>query len=818
MGDDNKSLDDLLPTLIEQLATQPCILLQAPPGLGKTTRVPLALLAAPWLMGRKIIMLEPRRIAARSAAYYMAQQLGEAVGHTVGYRIRLEHKISPKTRLEVVTEGVLTRLLQTDPVLEDYGLVIFDEFHERSLTADLGLALCRQSQQVLREDLRLLVMSATLNSERLSQLLDDAPILNATGVQYPVSVSYQPPRGDEWSHLAQVVRHTLHNEPGSILVFLPGTGEIRRVAAQLEGTLPADVQLVPLYGDLTTAQQTQAIQPAPSGHRKVVLATNIAETSLTIVGIRIVIDSGWSRVPVFDPISGMTRLDTQRISLASAVQRQGRAGRLEPGHCVRCWPEPETIRFQPERMPEILTADLAPLALELAQWGVTDPSELGWLDAPPTVAFESAQQLLQELGALDTQKRITPHGRELVRLPLHPRLAHMVILSQQHGCVGLACTLAALLSERDILGRDVGSADISLRLQALQRRSDSPLKQGAAQIAQLVGAKPAFQPLASVGLLVGLAYPERIAQQRQTLGERYLLSGGKGAILRMGDGLVRERWLAVAHLDGNPRDAQIYLAAALSAEDVMTLAHGQLQEVREVVFDNVTGQIKARQMTKLGALVWAEKTLPYDPQLWQPALLSGIRQRGLICLPWSPALLQLRARVAFLRQHLGESWPLMDDAALLAELDTWLGPFLTGVRRLDAITESVLQHALEYRIGYGSLSQLDTQAPSHWTVPTGSAIRLDYTQGLEPILAVRLQELFGAVATPSVLNQTVPVLLHLLSPAYRPVQVTQDLVSFWKNTYPEVKKELKGRYPKHHWPDDPVVATPIRGTKRANSL
>ncbi|PIQ29166.1 ATP-dependent helicase HrpB [bacterium (Candidatus Blackallbacteria) CG17_big_fil_post_rev_8_21_14_2_50_48_46] len=811
------NLNALLPELGLQLETSLCVILEAPPGTGKTTTVPPALLNAPWLAGQKILMLEPRRLAAKSAARYMAQQRSEQVGQSVGYRVRMETRVSAQTRIEVVTEGVLTRMLQSDPALEGVGLVIFDEFHERSLQADLGLALCRESQQVLREDLRLLIMSATL-PERLAGLLGDVPVLRAGGVTHPVSLRYAPPPlgGDELAHAAGVIRQALREEAGSLLVFLPGSGEIRRLAERL-GDLPANCQVTPLYGDLAPIEQDRAIQPAPAGQRKIVLATNIAETSLTIEGIRGVIDLGQERTPVFDPISGMTRLTTRRISRASALQRQGRAGRLEPGFCIRLWQESDTARLLPEIEPEILSADLAPLVLELAQWGCSDPFQLAWLDPPPSVPWEQAQSLLQALGALDAKGLMTSHGKALVGLPLHPRLGHMVLKAREQNLGGLACTLAALLSERDIFkGAASRDADLGSRLQALSRGRagrQEAIQKAAAQVGEKLGLKPAFHPIEELGLLIGLAYPERLAQRR---GEsaRYRLANGRGAVLPEGDFLAREPLLAIAQLDGHPREAKIFLAAALSPEQLELLSEAQTETGLEVSFNQQTGSVQAWRVTRYGALVLKKERIQNpDADTLALALLEGVRQKGIAKLPWSENQLELRERVAFLHRHQPQDWPDLSDDALKSALKDWLLPFLTGLKRLEAITPALLQQALEYYLGYEKLALLDSWAPSHWPVPSGSRIRLDYS-GEEPVLAARLQELFGMLDTPKILGGRAPLLIHLLSPARRPVQVTRDLASFWRETYPEVKKELKGRYPKHYWPEDPLQAEAVRGIKR----
>lgn len=817
-------INAVLPELCAALARTPRAVLEAPPGAGKTTRVPLALLDEPWLAGRKIIMLEPRRLAARSAARFMARQLNEEVGHTVGYRIRLESRVSATTRIEVVTEGILTRLLQDDPELAGYGLVIFDEFHERNLHADLGLALSLEIQQALRSELRVLVMSATLDGTRIAQLLHDAPRIISAGRSFPVDVRYVPPSRDTRleNHVASTVRRVLREETGSVLVFLPGAGEIRRTANLLAEHLPADTQLAPLYGDLPGAEQDRAIAPAPAGMRKVVLATAIAETSLTIEGVRVVIDGGLMRTARFDPRAGMTRLVTGRVARANAEQRTGRAGRLEPGMCYRLWPAGEVLA--PHAAAEILQADLAPLALELARWGVSDPTNLIWLDAPPSAAYAQARDLLHQLAALDAAGKITAHGRALAELPLHPRLAHM-LLAAGPAERGTACDLAALLGERDILRRGAAApeADLRLRLAALRG-----LAFGAAEIdsgrarrvraqaddlrrRQRVDNSPPL--LDATGRLLALAYPDRIAQARPGQPGRFLLANGRGAWLSEQDPLAREPWLAVAELDGDAREARIFQSVPLAQTELETLA-ADLIETREVVdWDASQAAVVARRERRYGALALTQARLAHpDPAAVTAALLDGIRQQGLACLPWGAATRQWQARVLFLRRTLGEGWPDVGDARLLASLEAWLAPYLVGMNRLAHLQTLNLRQALAGLLAYPQQRELDMLAPSQHTVPSGSRVNLDYAQD-PPVLAVRLQELFGCTDTPRLAGGRVAVMLHLLSPARRPVQVTRDLAGFWRGAYHEVKKELRGRYPKHHWPDDPLTAAPTARAK-----
>ena len=817
-------IEELLPAIREALAGRGVAVIQAPPGAGKTTRVPLALLDAPWLKGRKLIMLEPRRLAARAAAHYMAKLLGEAVGETVGYRIRMDTRIGPGTRIEAVTEGILTRLIQSDAALSDYALVIFDEFHERSLQADLALALCLEARQALRPDLRIAVMSATLDAAPVAQLLGDAALLTSEGRSFPVTTLYRPLAARERiePQVANHVRRVLEEESGSLLVFLPGTGEISRVASMLETQIPGDVTVTPFYGDLSQAQQEAAILPAAPGQRKVVLATSIAETSLTIEGVRVVVDAGLMRVPRFDPVSGMARLTTLRVSQASADQRRGRAGRLEPGVCYRLWSEGE--RLQAQGTPEILQADLAPLVLELAQWGARDAGKLAWLDPPPPAALSQAGELLQDLEGLDEQGSITTHGRRLLELPLHPRLAHMVVKGIERGDGWLACLIAALISERDILFGEK-SADISLRLQILDnannpqqsvdRQRSRRVLAVAKDIARHAEIPEHAMRLEHAGAVLALAYPDRIARSRSAGEGRYLLSGGRGAFLPASDTLSASEWLAVAELDGAAREARIYLAAALSEREVRESFAAQITQQPILDWDEASGSVRAITEQRLGAITLAARALDApDPEQVKTLLMAAIRRHGLACLPWTPALRNWQARVLFLRQLDESNWPDVTDTQLLATLETWLAPFMIGRSRMTHLVDLSLRDALSTLLAYHKQQQLEELAPTHFTVPTGSRIPIDYAAGEIPVLAVRLQELFGLSKTPAIAGGRFPLLLHLLSPAQRPVQVTLDLAGFWRSSYQDVKKDMKGRYPKHHWPDDPLSAIPTRRAKR----
>ncbi|MCC5865390.1 MAG: ATP-dependent helicase HrpB [Wenzhouxiangella sp.] len=813
-------IDTELPALLAAMAEHACVLLSAPPGAGKTTRVPLALLDAPWVAGRRILMLEPRRLAARSAARYMARSLGEPVGQRVGYRTRLDTRVSAATRIEVVTEGVLTRMVQSDPALTEVACVIFDEFHERSLNADLGLALVRESQQALREDLRVLVMSATLAVEALSKLLDDPPLIESEGRSFPVQVHYRPcSRGKPLiSHTAATIRHALDQEDGSLLVFLPGIGEIRRLVEQL-GELPGNCQLCPLYGNLRPEAQDAAIAPAPSGQRKVVLATAIAESSLTIEGVRVVIDSGQQRRSAFDPNSGMSRLITEPVSRASAEQRAGRAGRIEPGVCYRLWSEGEQARLKPHTPAEILEADLAGLVLELAQWGVTDPSELTWLDLPPAAHWQQAADLLKLLEALDSQGRITGHGRKLLSHGLHPRLAHLLERGREYGHGQLAAELSALLSDRDLLGPGHG-ADMYLRLQALRHgQAGLPkgrLKQARELARRLSKASKSGREIGeeNIGALLVLAFPDRIGQARGARG-RYRLSNGRGASLAEDDALAGSQWLVAAELDGQAREARIFLAASVEQAQIEALFKDKIETVETADWDERRGTVVARRQRRLGALVLDEQELDRpDPTTIEAGLLAAVRSKGLESLPWTNAARQWQARVELLRSLWPNDWPAVDDASLAARLDEWLQPYLAGLRRWLDMENLDLLSVLSGQLDHGQRQRLAELAPASLTIPTGREVRLDYQAEGGPVLATKLQSVFGWDCSPRVAGGKVPVVLHLLSPARRPLAITADLGSFWTNAYPEVRKDMRGRYPKHPWPEDPVSAVASDGVKR----
>ena len=820
----NLPIEAVLSELRERLAPSHALLLQAPPGAGKTTGVPLALLHEPWLADRKILILEPRRLAARAAAARMAELLGESVGKSVGYRVRFDHKVSESTRVEVLTEGILTRRLQSDPELEGVGLVIFDEFHERNLHADLALALCIDAQQGLREDLKLLVMSATLDAAPVSKLLGDCPIVTSEGRAHPVDLRYaaKEPEGDPAAWAAAAIRRALREEPGDILAFLPGGGEIRRAQRFLEEH-DVDALTLPLYGDLPKGEQDRAIRPDPNGRRKVVLATPIAETSLTIDGVRVVVDTGLAREPRFDPRSGLTRLETVRIAHDSADQRAGRAGRTAPGVCFRLWGESTQRGLLKRRPPEIHGADLAPLTLELALWGVADPSQLAWLDPPPPAALAQARELLRELDAIDAEGRITPTGRAMATLPLHPRLAHMVREGEGLGVGALACDLAALLEERDLLaGRRERSAALHERLEALAafRRGGRGALRGlgadAHGCAAVDRAAKQYRRLLRIaadesgrgeaaGLLLALAYPDRVAGRREGEGGGYRLSNGRGATLAGHDPLAREPLLAVAGLEGRG-EGRIFLAAPLDADELRRHLPGPIETVERVAWDRRDKVVVARREERFAKLPLVSRPLKrIDPEASVEAMLDGVRDLGLDALPWSPDLRQWQARLLSLRGWCpDDGWPNVHDEWLLENLDEWLAPFLGGITRRDHLARLDLAGALGTRLDWSLKQRLEEGAPERIKVPSGSRIKIDYDPGGEsPVLAVRLQEMFGLGETPKVAWGRVPVTLHLLSPARRPIQVTQDLAGFWERTYPEVKKELKGRYPKHVWPDDP---------------
>jgi ATP-dependent helicase HrpB len=826
-------INDALPALAHALINRRSALLEAPPGAGKSTLVPLFLLDSPWLEGQKILMLEPRRIAARAVAHRMATLCGEAAGRTVGFRTRLETRVGRETRIEVVTEGILTRMLQEDGALTGIGCVIFDEFHERSLNADLGLALCIESQLNLREELRLLVMSATLDLKPLARLLGDAPVVSAQGRSFGVATHYVPRRPELHLELqtSQVVRSALKEHSGDVLCFLPGAAEIRRVQRALEDSgLDRSIDIMPLYGELEGAAQDAALVPAAPGRRKVVLATSIAETSLTIQGVRVVVDSGMRRYSEFDPTTGMSRLVTGKVSQAAADQRRGRAGRLSEGDCYRLWSEGTNAALSPQTPPEILHADLAPLALELACWGTLDANGLAWLDPPPPAPLAQARDLLRGLEAIDAAARVTPHGRTLEKLGMHPRLAHMLIKARAVQAARLACDLAAILSERDILRAQFGARDVDLRLRVAVLRGDARdvpsgvtvddrAKSQALRTSSqwqrdfVQGARDAADPHEATGILLAWAYPDRIGRARGE-GGRYLLANGSGARFGEPQALAKAEFIVAAELDGAEREARIFLAAPLNLEDLEKHFSALITESAEIRWDERDGAIHARRERRLGALqLDSSEIRDPDPDAMHSAALLGLRQIGIAGLPWTKALQQWRARVMLMRRYevaAATPWPDLSDAALERTLDEWAAPWIVGFTRREHFAKMDLGNALRSLVTHAQGNILEREAPTQFTVPSGSHIPVDYLDGEIPSISVRLQELFGLHQTPSVAGGRLALLLKLLSPAGRPVQITRDLVSFWSRGYHDVKKDLKGRYPKHYWPDDPHTAQPTR--------
>jgi ATP-dependent helicase HrpB len=814
-----------LPGLRAALANHAACVLVAAPGAGKTTRVPPALLDEDWLNGGRILMLEPRRLAARAAARRMAREADEAVGGLFGYRVRQDAKVSARTRVEVVTEGILTRRLQGDPELQGVGCVILDEFHERSLNTDLALALLLEVQGALRPDLRIVVMSATLDAAAVSDLLGGAPVIDSPGRAFPVAVRHLPrperPR-DLPEAMARAIRGALAEEPGSVLAFLPGEREIRATQAALAGSLPEAVAIRPLFGALTAAEQDAAIAPCPPGARKVVLATDIAETSLTIEGVRVVVDCGLRRAPRFDPNTGLGRLETIRVSQAGADQRRGRAGRLEPGLCLRLWPEPEHRALAAHETPEILAADLAPLALDLALWGTREVESLSWLNPPPAGPLAQARELLVRLGALDADLAITAHGRAMATLPLHPRLAHMVLAAGAESARdgALARALAALLEDRDILRRGRTDADLRTRVEALTR-SGSPgpdvdpggfhrARESMARLAQVLKAprETAIRPM-DTGPTLARAYPDRVARNRGDGSGRFLLANGRGALLDPADPLAAAPFLAVADMDGGGTEGRIRLAAPLDRSDLDALFGAELEPRETIAWDPRTEAIVARRERRLGALVLESRDLPPGQGADRaiPAVREAIRRLGLQALPWTKETDRLRDRATFLHRTLpDDGWPDLSDTALLGALEHWLDPYLTGITRRSHFPRIDLMAALKTLIGWERLSELEALAPSHLPVPSGVSVPLDYGPEDGPVLAARVQQLFGLTDTPKVARGTRPVLIHLLSPAGRPLQVTRDLAGFWKTSYADVRKDMRGRYPKHPWPEDPTLA------------
>jgi ATP-dependent helicase HrpB len=838
-------IDPVLPVLALALAGGHAVL-SAPPGSGKTTRVPLALLDAPWLAGRRILMLEPRRPAARMAAARMARLPGEDLGETLGYQVRFERRIGPRTRIQVLTEGILTRRLQQDPELTGVGLLVFDEFHERSLQADLGLALALETAS-LRPDLRILIMSATLDTQAAADLLGGAPVVRGEGRAYPVDLVYAERSAgpDAAEAVVAGVRRALRECRGDVLAFLPGAGEIERARAHLEPSLGDALDVLPLHGNLSLAEQDRALSPVPGGRRRVVLATDIAETSVTIDGVEAVVDSGLTRKPRFQPGSGLTRLVTEAISRASADQRAGRAGRLGPGTCYRLWTRDQEAGRPEHRQAEILQADLASLALDLALWGLSDPAALAWLDPPPGPAWSQAVALLGALGALDTAGAVTALGRRMADHPLHPRLARMLVAAMDGGHAGStgadpgategnggdAADLAALLAERDPWISAPGlprPADLGPRLGALEAwRQGRPtpgldprrltaidrLSRALGGAAPPGTAGTAYSP----GALLALAYPDRIARRRTEGGGRYLLVSGSGATLPPNDALAVHPYLVIAELDPRAGDRRIQLALPLAEAELRQLTGQRLVTQVHLAWDAEREAVVAREETRLEAIALSSRALPITDQAQALALLlEQVARRLDQALPWTPAARQFQARVALLRRLDPDAgWPDLSDAALAATLPAWLAPWLAGRYQLADVKRIDLAQVLLGALDWEHQRRLDAEAPSHLVTPAGRRRPLDYCAGSEPVLAVAVQEMFGAGTTPTVAGGRIAVLLHLLSPARRPVQVTQDLAGFWARGYAQVRKELRGRYPKHHWPEDPAGAAPVsEGVKR----
>ncbi|MBY5921553.1 ATP-dependent helicase HrpB [Ferrimonas balearica] len=817
-------IQDLFPSIRQNLSRHNQLILRAPTGAGKSTALPLAMLDWPEIEG-KILLLEPRRLAARMIARYLAKCRGEKVGQSVGLRVRGETQVSAATRLEVVTEGVLTRLIQADPELTGVGLILFDEVHERHLATDLALALALEVQGGLRDDLKLMLMSATLQGQPLDRLLPEAPLLESEGRSYPVSIEYAPvPTGQPWlPALVSQVKRQLVSQDGNLLVFLPGMGEIRTAETQLSEHVSLDVDLCPLYGQLTGAEQDRAVAVPEPGRRKVVLATNLAESSLTIDGITVVVDAGYQRRASLNLRTGQTRLELARISQSSADQRAGRAGRLAPGHCVRLWSETQQQSLAEAELPEIQRADLLSLVLELAAWGTTDVNELAWLSPPPEGAVSRARALLQRLELVAEDGRITALGQRVHRLGADPRLGHMLVKAAQWeqeqkepGVLRLACDLAALLEEGDPLrGRQVG-ADLARRLDAA--RSGRYRQLADKWWSQLKGAHAA-QPAhhSEAGWLLALAYPDRIAQGRGGSGHRFLLSGGAGATLEESDPLCAEPYLVVASLNerAGQGDARIHLAAALNLDALKAVQPGLFETARHAGLDSASGALKAERQTRIGALVVARERLSDLTEAdYRLALLDHVRRKGLDSLPWSERARTLQARVALAQQHLnGVAWPDLADATLIATLEAWLGPYLAGLTKTGQLKQLDLYQILMDQVPWEAQSLLKQELPERLTVPTGSALALHYHEGGVK-LAVRVQEIYGQSDTPRLARGALPVTLELLSPAQRPIQITQDLAAFWAGAWTEVKKEMRGRYPKHLWPDDPANTAPTRKTKR----
>jgi len=823
-------IEAILTRLKDSLHRYAAAVLVAPPGAGKTTRVPLALLEEAWLAGQRILVLEPRRLATRAAACYMAASLGERVGETVGYRIKLEARVGPRTRIEVITEGILTRMLQSDAALSGVGMVIFDEFHERSIHADLGLALCLESQSILRPDLRLLVMSATLDAEPVAKMMGEVPILVSEGRLHPVETRYldRAPEGRIESLVCNAVLAALNNHQGDILAFLPGAGEIRRVKDLLSragvGSL---VHIAPLFSGLDKNLQDAAMLPSPPGQRKVVLATAIAETSITIEGIQVVIDCGLMRIPRFSPRTGMTRLETVQVSRLSADQRRGRAGRLGPGVCYRLWSKQADLRLALKNIPEICEADLAWLMLELAAWGIVHPQDLHWLDQPPLAACNQARVLLVQMGALSSDGTITLHGKQMVEAGLHPRLGHMILRAVPLGLGGLACELAALISQMEELQRITRQTDSDLRQLLAAMRQAGSLRGSGDGLVETAGSRAVLRRIAieirhwqrefkipasgstdieDCGILLAFAYPDRIAQRRAD--GRFLLSSGRGASFNSNQSLAVAPYLVAVELDDQGIESRIFLAVPVEPEDLESNFGDEIQEAVRVAWDTDCQAVRGRRQKRLGALLLKEcPATNLDPSEILQALLQGIREEGLALLPWTKSATQLVERLQFMH-YTALGWPDMSNEALSQTCNEWLAPFLYGITSRDELQKIDLTRVLLSRLTWEQRQQIEEYAPTHILVPSGQRVPINYGDPAAPVIAVRLQEMFGLTETPCIARGEIRLTLQLLSPAHRPVQVTQDLASFWRSTYFEVRKELMGRYPKHDWPNDPLNAKP----------
>ncbi len=808
MTETSLPIDEALPALTAALCARNVAVLVAPPGAGKTTRVPLVLKDEPWATG-KILVLEPRRIAARAAADRMAGTLGERVGDTVGLRVRFGSKVSAKTRIEVVTEGVFTRLILDDPELKGVAAILFDEFHERSLDADLGLALARDAQQGLREDLKILVMSATIDGARIAKLIGDAPVIESQGRAFPVETRYvgRDPRARIEDQMSDAVTRALRADAGSVLAFLPGAAEIRRTETLLKERVDAATDVVALFGALDAQTQDRAISPSPPGRRKVVLATSIAETSLTIDGVRIVVDCGLARVPRYEPDVGLTRLETVRVSRAAADQRRGRAGRTEPGVCYRLWDEPQTASLEAYARPEILSADLSSFVLDLAAWGAA-PEALSFLDPPPKGALSEARALLSELGALG-DGRITEEGHRLRRLPLPPRLARMVVDAASRGAGDLAADIAAVLTERGLGGDDV---DLTHRVEGFRRdrsRRASDAKAMAKRWIEVAGGGKGEG--ASVGSILSLAYPDRIAKNRSN--GTFVLANGRGGNVDQASSLAREPFIAVTELTGSAAQGRIVLAAPITLDEIEERFADRIENRDEVTFDEKSLSLRARRSRRLGALALNEQTRKVEPNDDTARLLAeGIARAGIAKLPWTKAQTQWRDRVMFLRRAEGDEWPNLSDVALAADVG-WLTPAFAEKIAVSQISPDDINNALSELVPWPLRRRLDAEAPTHFEAPTGTHAAIDYEAEAGPTISIRLQELFGLDRHPAIAGGRIPLVIELLSPGHRPVQVTRDLPGFWRGSYAAVRSEMRGRYPRHPWPDNPLDAPPTRRAK-----